>query len=240
MSLHLSGSSTPVTSTLMLFSKDASKLLICSLLGSSLHSCFGCLICIADVLFLKVCIQLVCHSADKSLHKKRSRSGPFAIGVKSWKTHISNCQLAAESLWGDPVLSLALVSLFFFFVFGLRIFTLSAKHFESLSVGSFLTVAYFLLCFLCFHWPIVLKLQKWNYRSQLRCQLSFSFLLMAVGWPQITRERRKQTNKKNPNKIEKEWAFKLWTCRLFAEFALYPCSANIFSNRWYWCFAWQQ
>ena len=51
--------------------------LVCSLLGSSLSSCFGCLICLANVLLLTLCVLSVHQSADENLHVKRSLHGPL-------------------------------------------------------------------------------------------------------------------------------------------------------------------
>lgn len=61
----------------MLFSNGASWLLVLSLLGSCLLSCFGCPICLANVLLLTLRILPAHQSAEKNLHVKRSCYGPL-------------------------------------------------------------------------------------------------------------------------------------------------------------------
>lgn len=61
----------------MLFSNGASWLLVLSLLGSCLLSCFGCPICLANVLLLILRILPARQSAEKNLNVKRSCYGPL-------------------------------------------------------------------------------------------------------------------------------------------------------------------
>lgn len=65
----------------MPFSNGASWLPRCLLLGSSLPSCFGRLICLADVLLVTLCVLSVHQSADESLRIQRSCYGPL-LGVR--------------------------------------------------------------------------------------------------------------------------------------------------------------
>lgn len=78
------------------FSNGTSWLLLCSLLGSSLPSCFGHLICVLPV------YQSV---AGKPLYKEKSLLA-FAMGARSWKTSIFGEHLAAGWLWQLIVLLL--------------------------------------------------------------------------------------------------------------------------------------
>lgn len=77
MLVHASGNPLADGRARMPFSYSASWLLVCSLLGGSLPSCFGRLICLANVLLLTLCVLSVHQSADESLHIKRSSYGPL-------------------------------------------------------------------------------------------------------------------------------------------------------------------
>lgn len=102
------------------FSNGTSWLLLCSLLGSSLPSCFGHLICVLPV------YQSV---AGKPLYKEKSLLA-FAMGARSWKTSI----LVNTWLLDDSGNSLSFSCLDFpFFIFYLVVYTLFARHFEHLA-----------------------------------------------------------------------------------------------------------
>lgn len=145
----------------VLFS-GTSWLLLCSLLGSSLPSCFGHLICVADFVYYQFIKVLL-----KTLYIKRSHYWPLPWVLEGGRPiFLMNAWLL------DDWLSLSFSCLDFpFFTFYLMVYTLFARYFEHVSAcESILTAAYSLWCFLCFYWQTALKFQ-----SQLRYQLSLSF-----------------------------------------------------------------